>query len=168
VTEQRYQAILAVSRDGRTVTEVASEWRVSRQTMHTWLSRYEAGGLEELGDRSHRPTSCPHQMSGELEAMVLELRRWKPYWGPHSLVLELARRKVASLPSESRVYRCREGLALPVRAPAAGLPVFPAGHGWMFSRSSRRLGCFGSQPSARRVWVLEEGWSLEKIWPRGP
>ena len=28
-TEQRYQAILAVIRDGRTVTEVASEWRVS-------------------------------------------------------------------------------------------------------------------------------------------
>jgi transposase len=73
VTEQRYQAILAVIRDGRTVTEVASEWRVSRQTVHTWLSRYEAGGLDELGDRSHRPTSCPHQISGELEAMVLEL-----------------------------------------------------------------------------------------------
>ena len=80
MTEQRYQAILAVIRDGRTVTEEASEWRVSRQTMHTLLSRYEAGGLEELGDRSHRPMSCPHQMSGELEAMVLELRRWKPYW----------------------------------------------------------------------------------------
>ena len=44
MTEQRYQAILAVIRDGRTVTEVASEWRVSRQTVHTWLSRYEAGG----------------------------------------------------------------------------------------------------------------------------
>ncbi len=106
MTEQRYQAILAVIRDGRTVTEAASEWRVSRQTVHTWLSRYEAGGLEELSNRSHRPASCPHQMSGDLEAMVLELRRWKPYWGPHRLVLELARRQVAPLPSESAVYRC--------------------------------------------------------------
>jgi transposase len=75
VAEQRYQAVLGVVRDGRTVTEVASEWRVSRQTVHTWLSRYEAGGLAELGDRSHRPASCPHQMTGELQAMVLELRR---------------------------------------------------------------------------------------------
>ena len=117
MTEQRYQAILAVIRDGRTVTEVASEWRVSRQTVHTWLSRYEAGGLEELGDRSHRPASCPHQISGELEAMVLELRRWRPYWGPHRLVLELARRKVAPLPSESGVYRClvRAGVIDPIR-----------------------------------------------------
>jgi transposase len=106
VTEQRYQAILAVIRDGRTATEVASEWRVSRQTVHTWLSRYEAGGLEELGDRSHRPASCPQQISGELEAMVLELRRWKPYWGPHSLVLELARRKVAPLEDSVLAHVC--------------------------------------------------------------
>ncbi len=36
MNEQRYQAILAVIRDGRTVTEAASDWRVSRQTVHTW------------------------------------------------------------------------------------------------------------------------------------
>ena len=32
-TEQRYQAIRAVIRDGRTVTEVASEWRMSLQAL---------------------------------------------------------------------------------------------------------------------------------------
>jgi transposase InsO family protein len=117
VAEQRYKAVLAVTGDGKTVTEVAAEWRVSRQTVHTWLARYEAGGLEALGDRSHRPVACPHQMSSELEAMVLELRRWKPYWGPRNLVLELARRKVAPVPSESAVYRClvRAGVIDPVR-----------------------------------------------------
>jgi len=117
VAEQRYQAVLAVIGEGRTVSEVAVQWRVDRRTVHRWLARYEAGGLEDLGDRSHRPTTCPHQMSRELEAMVLELRRWKPYWGPRSLVLELARRKVAPLPSESAVYRClvRAGVIVPVR-----------------------------------------------------
>ena len=54
MTEQRYRAVQAVVADGRTVTEVASEWRVSRQTLHTWLARYEADGLDGLGDRSHR------------------------------------------------------------------------------------------------------------------
>jgi transposase InsO family protein len=118
VAEQRYKAVQAVIAEGKTVTEVAGEWRVSRQTLHTWLARYEAGGLEDLGDRSHRPARCPHQMSGELEAMVLELRRWKPYWGPHNLVVELARRKVTPLPSESAVYRClvRAGVVDPVRS----------------------------------------------------
>ena len=32
-----------------------------------------------------------------------------------------------------------------------------ADQGWMFSRSSSRLGCFGSQPSACRVWALDDG-----------
>jgi RHS repeat-associated protein len=43
VTEQRYKAVLAVIGDGRTVSEVATDWGVSRRTMHRWLVRY--GGL---------------------------------------------------------------------------------------------------------------------------
>jgi transposase-like protein len=42
VAEQRYQAVLAVIKDGRTVTEVAGQWSVSRQTEHAWLAKYEA------------------------------------------------------------------------------------------------------------------------------
>ena len=106
VTEQRYKAVLAVVADGRTVKEVARDWGVSRQTMHSWLAKYEAEGLEGLGERSHRPEFCPHQMPPELEVMVLEMRRAKPYWGARSLVLQLARKGVDPLPSESAVYRC--------------------------------------------------------------
>jgi transposase InsO family protein len=118
VAEQRYQAVLAVIGDGRTVKDVASQWSVSRQTVHAWLAKYEAGGLEGLGDRSHRPESCPHQMAPEVEAMVLELRRARPYWGAQRIALELARRKVKPAPSESSVYRClvRYGVIEPVRA----------------------------------------------------
>jgi transposase InsO family protein len=105
VVEQRYQAVLAVISDGRTVTEVAGQWKVSRQTLHGWLARYEAAGLEGLGDRSHRPGSCPHQMPGELAARVLELRRSRPYWGPRRIRLELRRLGVSPLPSESGIYR---------------------------------------------------------------
>src|SRR5712664_1180721 len=69
VTEQRYKAVLAVIANGRTVGEVAGEWGVCRQTMHRWLARYENDGLEGLGDRSSRPTYCPHQC-------LREWRRW--------------------------------------------------------------------------------------------
>ena len=116
VAEQRYKAVLAVVAEGRTVKEVAHDWGVSRQTLHSWLARYEAEGLEGLGDRSHRPERCPHQMPAELEVMVLEMRRAKPYWGARSLVLQLARKGVDALPSESAVYRClvRAGVIDPV------------------------------------------------------
>jgi transposase-like protein len=45
VAEQRYQAVLSVIKDGRTVTETAAVG-VSRQTLHAWLAKYEAAGLE--------------------------------------------------------------------------------------------------------------------------
>ena len=106
VAEQRYKAVLAVIADGRTVGEVASDQGVCRRTLHRWLAHYEAGGLEGLSDGSHRPAHCPHQMSAEIEAMVLEMRRSHPYWGPHRIAYELAKKGVEAAPSESGVYRC--------------------------------------------------------------
>lgn len=44
VAEQRYRAVLSVISDGREATEVAGQFGVSRQTVHTWLRRYEEGG----------------------------------------------------------------------------------------------------------------------------
>ena len=115
VAEQRYRAVLAVNAEGHDVTAVAQQWGVSRQTVHAWLARYEVGGLEGLADRSHRPRSCPHQMVAAVEAVVLELRRQHPGWGPRRLVVELARRGVVPAPSESGVYRAlrRAGLIEP-------------------------------------------------------
>jgi transposase InsO family protein len=106
VAEQRYNAVLAVVANGRTVSEVAGDLGVSRRTMHRWLARYEAEGLEGLGDRSHRPANCPHQISPAIEAMVLEMRRSHAYWGARRIALELGRKAVQSAPSESAVYRC--------------------------------------------------------------
>jgi transposase InsO family protein len=105
VAEQRYQAVLAVIADGLGVSQAAEKVGVSRQTLHTWLARYEAEGLEGLVDRSHRPVRCPHQMPGEVEAALLELRRSRPYWGPRRLVVELAQRGVRPTPSVSAAYR---------------------------------------------------------------
>lgn len=115
MAEQRYQAVMAVVGDGLSISQVAEKVGVSRQTLHAWLARYEAEGLDGLTDRSHRPVSCPHQMPAVVQAAVLELRRSRPYWGPRRLVFELAKRRVSPLPSESAVYRAlvRAGLIDP-------------------------------------------------------
>ena len=44
VVEQRYQAVLAVIRDGVPVIEVARRFDVSRQAVHRWLRWYEDPG----------------------------------------------------------------------------------------------------------------------------
>jgi len=103
--EQRYQAVLAVQVDGLSVVEVADKFGVSRQTVHSWLRRYEAGGLEALADRSHRPSTCPHQMPALVEARVCELRRQRPFWGPVRIAHQLGREGVDPVPSHMAIWR---------------------------------------------------------------
>src|SRR3954470_2223493 len=47
VIEQRYRAVMAVS-DGASVSEVAAEIGVSRQSVHAWARRYRQAGLAGL------------------------------------------------------------------------------------------------------------------------
>jgi transposase InsO family protein len=105
MVEQRYEAVMAVLRDGEPVTEVAARLDVNRSSVHRWIARYQAGGFGALADRSHRPESCPHQMRADVEALVCDLRRTHPFWGPVRLAHELARRGVDPAPSRSAVYR---------------------------------------------------------------
>jgi len=106
VMEQRYQAVMAVVQDGWKVSEVADRLGVSRQAVHKWIARYETGGLPALADRSHRPQSCAHQIAPELEALICELRRQHPGWGPRRILHELGRKGVDPLPGRSSIYRC--------------------------------------------------------------
>jgi transposase-like protein len=104
--EQRYQAVLAVIRDGVPIVQVAHRFDVSRQAIHRWLRWYEAQGLPGLVDRSHRPPRCSHQMDPVVEVWVLEARRRNAEWGPRRLVHEAAR---AGVRPGMRTFRCQSG-----------------------------------------------------------
>ena len=105
MAEQGYEAVRAVIAGGETVTDVAARFGVARKTVHAWLARHEAGGLEGRGDRSHRPRSCPHQMPAAVEVALAELRRAHPGWGPRRLAFEPGKGGVVPVPSESAAYR---------------------------------------------------------------
>jgi DNA invertase Pin-like site-specific DNA recombinase len=66
VVEQRYHAVMEVI-SGAPVTEVARRYGVSRQSVHNWLGKYQAGGLAALSDHSHRPHFSPGSW----------MRRWR-------------------------------------------------------------------------------------------
>jgi transposase InsO family protein len=105
VVEQRYQAVLAVIRDGVPIVQVARRFDVSHQAVHRWLRWYEGEGLAGLADRSHRPPRCSHQMDPAIEVWVLEARRRNPDWGPRRLVHEARRAGLEPAPSRSGIYR---------------------------------------------------------------
>jgi transposase InsO family protein len=106
VVDQRYQAVMAVLQDGWKVSEVAEHVGVARQTVHRWIARHHAGGVLALADGSHRPHSCSHQINPELEALICEIRRKHPGWGPRRILHELGRHAIDPLPGRSSIYRC--------------------------------------------------------------
>jgi transposase InsO family protein len=103
VVEQRYRAVLEVV-SGTPVIEVAERYGVARQTVHRWMARYRAEGLDGLADRSHAPRQHPWRIPAETEALICELRRAHPRWGPRRLVFEMDRRGYPGL-SRSTIYR---------------------------------------------------------------
>jgi len=91
IMEQRYDAVMGVIRDGLKVTEIAETFGVSRQTMHSWLRRYEAGGIAALADRSHRQRVVRTRWDGRAEARLLEMRRLHPFWGQRTIAYHLTK-----------------------------------------------------------------------------
>jgi leucine-zipper of insertion element IS481 len=66
--------------------------QVARRTVPVWLGRDAAYGLAWLAGKSSRPLSCPHQMSPEVEARIVALRREHPGWGPDTVLCWLTLR----------------------------------------------------------------------------
>ncbi len=86
--ELRCDAVTMVMRDGFTITEIAAKFNVTRETIYRWLAKCEEGGLEALGDESHRPHHVPHRFNGVAEVRVLDIRKRHPRWGPKRLQFE--------------------------------------------------------------------------------
>src|SRR2546428_13767162 len=104
VVEQRYLAVREAL-DGAKITDVATRYGVDRRTVHRWLLRYATGGLGALADRSSKPDRCPHQISPEVEARIVALRRANLGWGSRTILSRL-RRELQDALSRSAVYRC--------------------------------------------------------------
>lgn len=103
--EQKYQAVIAVIRDGVSIVEVANRFGVSRHSIHSWLLRYETEGMAGLTERSHRLQKCVHQMNSAVEVRVIELRRQNLCWEPKRIQYQLLREGVDPPPSVSGIYR---------------------------------------------------------------
>jgi transposase InsO family protein len=67
--------ITAVYVEGRSKSEVAREYRVSRRWVQKLAARYDAEGEAAFEPRSRRPRSNPRRLSRELEDQIVALRQ---------------------------------------------------------------------------------------------
>ena len=67
--------ITAVVVEGRTKSEVARDYGMSRYWVQTLVKRFAAEGEAAFEPRSRRPHSSPNQVSAELEDRIIRLRK---------------------------------------------------------------------------------------------
>jgi transposase InsO family protein len=67
--------ITSVVVEGRSKSEVARDYRVSRYWVHKLVSRYESEGEAAFRPRSRRPHSNPRAVGADLEDRIIRLRK---------------------------------------------------------------------------------------------
>ncbi len=67
--------ITAVVLEGRSKSEVARDYGLSRYWVHQLVKRYEAEGAAAFTPRSRRPHTNPHAITDEVEERIIRLRK---------------------------------------------------------------------------------------------
>lgn len=103
VQEQRMKFVVVASRKERSLTQLCTEFGISRPTGYSWLKRYQADGIRGMQERSRRPYHSPERTDVALEKRAVELRRERPDWGARK-IQHLLREEGIRLPA-STIHR---------------------------------------------------------------
>lgn len=114
----RLRLARCVVEDGWPLRRAADRFAVSVTTAKRWADRYRQLGPDGMGDRSSRPSSCPHRTSRRREHRVVGLRVSRR-WGPARIAFHLGM-NVSTVQRILARYRC---LRLSWTDPATGAPV---------------------------------------------
>ena len=100
------------------MTELATQYGISRKTGYKWVARYETAGPGALHDRSRRPHDHPATTSIEIVDALLRVRHRHPRWGAKKLLATVRRDDpTTAWPSRSTVCDLlrRHGVVVPRR-----------------------------------------------------
>jgi transposase InsO family protein len=110
--------ITAVKVEGRSKSEVARDYRVSRRWVQKLVARFDAEGEAAFTVRSRRPHRSPQRVSVAFEDEIVELRKWLTEFGVDAgaatIAVHLTERHGTS-PAVSTIWRVlsRRGFVTP-------------------------------------------------------
>jgi transposase InsO family protein len=79
----RKAVVLEAQRSG--IKPTLRKWGIARNTIRTWLRRFESMGNKGLEDQRQGPKNIPHKTSKEIEDKVINARLQVPCYGPKRL-----------------------------------------------------------------------------------
>jgi transposase InsO family protein len=146
----REKFVLRANEPLRNMSELCSEFGISRKTGYFWIDRYKAEGLAGLEERSRRPRRLT-ETSGEVVLRISELRQAHPFWGPKKL-RALLKAELGQAPSVRTIARIVKRLGLaPLRLRRARKPKL--------TRDPKRL----SATKSNEAWTFDfKGWWLTR------
>src|SRR5688572_19878073 len=111
--------ITAVKIEGRSKSEVARDYGISRYWVQQLVKRFEVEGEAAFEPRSRRPHTSPHAVSLELEDQIVRLRKTLTKKGldagGETIAAHLAATGVTPVPAVSTIWRIltRRGFITP-------------------------------------------------------
>lgn len=105
VMEERLRFVARLL-EGEGMTDVCREFGISRKTGYKIFNRYKDEGLDALTDRSRRPVRYANQLPGQVERLIVDLKRDKSHWGARKIRELLVRRLAGDvrIPARSTVH----------------------------------------------------------------
>jgi transposase InsO family protein len=110
--------ITAVKVEGRSKSEVARDYRVSRRWVQKLVARYDAEGEAAFTARSRRPRQSPQRVPTDVEDEIVELRKWLTEFGVDAGAATIAvhlEQRNGTAPAVSTIWRVlsRRGFVTP-------------------------------------------------------
>lgn len=85
------------------MTDLCTEYGISRKTGYEVKRRFEGGGVAALMPRSHAAHRIPHKTPEPIVELLVEARKKHPSWGGKKLKKVLEREHKVELPSPSTI-----------------------------------------------------------------
>lgn len=104
--------------EGERMTTLCEEFGISRKTGYKIFERYKNYGHDAFTDRSRRPVRYANQIAPQIETMIVNLKREKPYWGARKIREILLRRLDGDfkIPANSTIHAVLDRNGLVERA----------------------------------------------------
>jgi putative transposase len=138
--DQKTQFIADYLRRSQSISELCTNYGISRKTGYKWIDRYLHDGPQGLEDRSTKPYTAPNRTPEHIVRALIELRSHHPTWGGGKLLAVIERRHRGwELPARSTACEIlkRHGLVPKKRArrsighPGAPFaPILAPNHCW--------------------------------------
>ena len=97
IIENRYRMIIEPEHSGKSISNICTAFRISRQTWYKWKRRYSVYGIDGSKNQSKRPHNIKNvKVTKEIEKIILELRLNNRF-GPMRIRFRLKRKYGVSL-----------------------------------------------------------------------